>query len=129
MIGVVDPVTRTRTVLIDLDDGESAQLADGQLIRMQLEESIPTEGFQVPITSLASGSRGLWAVYAAEPVTAELRDSTERIVRSRPVEVLHSDAQTAVVRGALKSGDLIVADGVHRVVPGQRVTAATAESL
>ena len=46
-----------------------------------------------------------------------------RTVR-REVEVLQTETDRAFVRGAIADGDLIVTDGIHRVVPGQIVRLA-----
>jgi len=40
------------------------------------------------------------------------------------VEVLHVTGDRAYVRGTLNDGDRVIADGVHRVAPGTRVTEA-----
>ena len=37
------------------------------------------------------------------------------------LEVLHADESRAYVRGTLAPGDLLVSEGTHRVVAGQRV--------
>lgn len=45
----------------------------------------------------------------------------DQIVSRRDVEVLYLEGELARVRGTLDAGDLVIADGTHRVVPGQRV--------
>jgi hypothetical protein len=49
----------------------------------------------------------------------------------RIVEVLHQDGERAYVRGPVHARELIVRDGLHRVVPGQwvRVSDAGAEPI
>jgi hypothetical protein len=39
--------------------------------------------------------------------------------------VLHTETERVFVRGTLEDSDRIIADGLHRVVPGQRVLAST----
>lgn len=43
------------------------------------------------------------------------------VVERRTVEVVHTEEDRALVRGTVYPGDRIVVDGLHRVVPGQRV--------
>ena len=116
VVAQVDPATRTQTVVISIDDSFPDGIADGQLVRMKVNEKVEANGFQVPVTALASGSRGLWNVYAVEDDA-----DSGTVVRNRVVEVLHTDGEQAIVRGALYEGERIVVDGIHRVVPGQTV--------
>ena len=128
VLAEVDPVTRTQAVILEIDDGQAAELADGQLVRMRFDENLAVVGFRVPMSALASGSRGLWTVYVVDTTEegSTVRtgpDSYSKIGRisSRVVEVLHTDGSSAVIQGALYSGERVVSGGVHRVVPGQEV--------
>ncbi|MGL5940889.1 MAG: hypothetical protein ACRC2S_10925 [Waterburya sp.] len=47
--------------------------------------------------------------------------NTSRVER-RLVEVLETDGERVLVRGTLKEGDAIVADGTQRLVSGQLVS-------
>jgi len=123
VLSQVDPQTRTQTVILSILESDSSGLADGALVRLSLQETQAVEGFQVPLTALASGSRGLWTLYVVEAAEGKSRPhGNESIIAPRAVEVLHTDGDSAVVRGAVYEGETIVADGVHRVVSGQRVT-------
>ena len=42
-------------------------------------------------------------------------------VQPKAVEILHQESDRALVQGTLQAGDRIVSNGVHRLVPGQRV--------
>jgi hypothetical protein len=48
---------------------------------------------------------------------------TEGLYRAsrREVQVLYSETERVYVRGAISDGDMVVASGLHRVVPGQIV--------
>ena len=122
VIAQVDPATRTQTVVLDIDDAHVQNLADGQLARLKFSETQTIEGFRVPLTSLASGSRGLWSIYVLE---TDPNEPGRQVVRTRTVEVLHTDGDSAVIRGTVYAGDHVVAEGVHRVVPGQAVSDTT----
>ena len=112
----LDAATRTVQVVLAVDRSDAAGLIPGQIARLSLTETVPAAGFRVPVSALVPGRRGLWGVYTlGEPredgFLLELAD----------VEVLHTDAHTAFIRGPLTRGQRVVAAGVHRVVPGQVV--------
>lgn len=126
----------------------SSVLRPGNLAELRLSKQVEAEGFWLPLSALSEGERGLWRALVAEletepetePETANPHDQHEpqhaessayasdvrwRLV-SRPVQVLHVDSERVFVRGALQPGDLVVAAGLHRVVPGQWVQLAPA---
>ncbi|MEZ6040923.1 MAG: efflux RND transporter periplasmic adaptor subunit [Planctomycetaceae bacterium] len=111
----VDPTTRTQSAIIDLR-GENAFLADGQIVKLRLSESMDTDGYRVPVSALSSGSKGLWSLAVVE-TTEEGRE----IVRLRPVEVVLTEGETVVVRGAVDGGERFVRQGAHRLTDGQRI--------
>ncbi|MGB5897521.1 MAG: efflux RND transporter periplasmic adaptor subunit [Geitlerinemataceae cyanobacterium] len=117
----VDPATRTQTVILALDSSVATTLdtdvAIGAVARLELNQSSTIEGYWLPSTALVKGDRGLWTCYVAVDDAAV---SSERI-EPRPVEVIHTEGDRVLVRGTLSPGDNVVADGVHRLVPGQLV--------
>ncbi len=118
----VDPATRTRTVVLRLVDSASGYIVHGQVARLELDETVETNGFWLPTTALTKGARGLWTSYVV--VKADPGDSTQpdllRVER-RDIEVLHTESNRVLVRGTLNSGDRVISSGTHRVVPGQLV--------
>jgi RND family efflux transporter MFP subunit len=121
----VDPATRTRTVVLRLDDSAAAHVVHGQVVRLQLEETVEANGYWLPSTALTQGARGLWTSFVA--AEADPKDSTQpelfRVER-RDVEVLHTESDRVLVRGTLRSGDRVITSGTHRVVPGQSIRLA-----
>lgn len=117
VVSQVDATTRTQNAVFDIDAAQSNQLADGQLVRLKFDEPVVVDGYEVPLTALASGSRGLWTLYVVEAMDG----AEECVVSGRAVEVLHTSGERAIIRGSVFPGEKFVADGVHRVVPGQRV--------
>ncbi len=111
--GVIDMSNRTVTTVLDIDDATS--VASGSVVRMALKQTITEPGFWVPVSALTERQRGLWAVFVARPTnngwTAE----------PGTVEIVHSEGGRAFVRGAVRQGDLIITDGLHRIAPGQPV--------
>jgi RND family efflux transporter MFP subunit len=118
----VDPATRTRTVILRLEDSAVADVVHGQVVRLELEETVEASGFWLPFTALSKGTRGLWTSLVL--VEADKKDSTQGAlfrVERRDIEVLHTQSERVLVRGTLNSGEQVVASGTHRVVPGQLV--------
>ena len=63
--------------------------------------------------------RGLWTVYVLVPAQGG-EDGIARVER-RAVQILHDEAGRVFVDGTLEDGERVLAVGVDRVVPGQRV--------
>jgi len=112
----LDTTTRTVWIVLAVDRGDADGLIPGQIARLSLTETVSAAGFRVPVSALVPGRRGLWGVYT---LGAPHEDGF--LLELADVEVLHTDADTAFIRGPLTSGQRVVAAGVHRVVPGQVV--------
>ncbi len=117
LLPTVDPDTRTLTAVFELVD-PPASVRHGALARVALESRLEAEGFWVPLAALTEGHRGLWAAYVAVPEAGGL------VAERRQVELIHTEADRAFVRGTLFDGDRLVAAGVHRIVPGMPVRAS-----
>ncbi len=109
--------TRTQVVVFNLDPSAITQINPGQTVRLELVENIDTEGYWLPTESLSKGIRGLWTCY----VLTKPEGEQEYRVQQQSVEIIHQKSERALVRGTLELGDKIVANGTHRLVPGQRV--------
>jgi len=112
----LDPTTRSVTVIFQFAPQLSGRLIPGQVARLGLAIERQGDGAWIPNASLMRGSRGLWAVYVVED-----RDSDAPTIVRRDVEVLASHSTHSFVRGTITEGDLVVASGVNRIVPGNRV--------
>lgn len=132
----LDSSTRTLTVILTLDDSVAAEVAPGQIARLDLVETIPSSGYWLPTTALVKANRGLWSCYVlAEDEKGQHRgattalsslsttDSTFRVER-RDVEILHTDSERVLVRGTIQPGDQAIIKGTQRIVPGQLVRPA-----
>ncbi|MEM0979468.1 MAG: efflux RND transporter periplasmic adaptor subunit [Cyanobacteria bacterium P01_H01_bin.58] len=114
----VDPATRTQTVVFRLEAAAIPRISPGQTVRVELTETIPIDAVWLPTEALTQGIRGLWNSYVLIP-SDENPDIYE--VQPQTVEILHQDGDRVLVRGTLQPGDRIVANGTHRLVPGQPV--------
>ncbi|MEM1280288.1 MAG: efflux RND transporter periplasmic adaptor subunit [Cyanobacteria bacterium P01_H01_bin.152] len=116
----VDSDTRTQMVVFQLEPGAIARLSPGETARVELSETISTSGIWVPTQALTQDIRGLWSAYTLVPGEADAGED-RFIVEAQSLEILHQESDRVLVRGTLQAGDRIVADGVHRLVPGQQV--------
>lgn len=123
----VDPATRTRTVILQLDATAADYMVHGQIVRLQLEETVASSGFWLPTTALTEGERGLWSclVAALDKSDSSVGQAFAKIER-RDVEVLHTESDRVFVRGTLSAGDHVVTGGTHRISPGQIVRTSNA---
>ncbi|MEL6580680.1 MAG: efflux RND transporter periplasmic adaptor subunit [Cyanobacteria bacterium J06621_12] len=119
----VNANTRTQTVVFQLDPSAITRINPGQTIRLELAQEIDTEGYWLPTDALTQGIRGLWTCY----VLTESEDAENYIVKQHSVEIINQQGDRALVRGTLQPGDRIVANGTHRLVPGQQVEVASSE--
>ena len=106
----VDPITRTRTALFELQTDEP--LAFGQTARLLLKDRVEETGLWVPITTLKEGLRGQWTVLGVD---------AENIVRPLTVQVLHMQSDRVFVRGIFPEGMQLIGEGPQRVTVGQTV--------
>ena len=113
----LDPVTRTQEIVLSLNSEAAQHLVPGQVIRIEVEETIQMQGFWLSLSSLARGERGLWSAYA---VIAGQADG-EFVLEKRQIEVLHTEGDRVLVRGTLTAADKIVVDGIHKLSNNQRV--------
>jgi RND family efflux transporter MFP subunit len=117
---VRDRVTRTVDVLFDLlpsarDGGARA----GDLVEFELREFRDDEGYWLPLAALSEGERGTWSVLVT--ARADAGDEADYRIARRLVEVIHHEGERVFVTGGISPQDLLVVDGTHRVVVGQRV--------
>lgn len=106
----VDPVTRTQTAVFNI---EAQGIPVGGLIKLEVAEKVEADGYWLPLSSLTQADRGLWAVYVV---------NGQNEIERRLVDVVYTEAERVFARGTLSSGDMLVASGAQRVVPGQTVT-------
>jgi len=124
VLSEVDIATRTVTAIFAVDAPAGAVRA-GELARVDISQTIAQTGFWVPIEALTEGRRGLWALFAVVPPERATGDAPAAdnlgMLERRTVQLLHTDASKAFVRGTLEPGDVYVVRGTHRLVPGQEV--------
>ena len=108
----IDAATRTLTAVFTLPPQHAVPV--GAVVTLALQERVGEAGFWVPVSALTAADRGLWGLYVA---------NRQDVIERRVVEVLHTEADRAYVRGTLSDADRVVHTGVQRIVPGQAVSA------
>jgi multidrug efflux pump subunit AcrA (membrane-fusion protein) len=111
----LDPMTRTRNVILTIAQDKSSQLVPGQVARLTVPIRLDEQGYWVPSNSLLRSARGLWSVLVAT------ESATGHTLESREVEAIHFDGERVLIRGTITPGEQVVAAGSHRVVVGQVV--------
>ncbi len=117
----------TRTVPVRLELITTASLLDGSLIQLTLTEQINQSGYWIPTAAITDGLRGLWTVYAAVPSNVNNDNKTFRI-EPRSVQVHYTDSDRLFILADLTDISWLIADGLHRFVPGQQVRQVNALS-
>ncbi|MFK7770067.1 MAG: efflux RND transporter periplasmic adaptor subunit [Mariniblastus sp.] len=130
----LDRMTRTQTVIFRLKnlpnnsskneskaDALGALPALGQIVRLELPLSAG-DGMWIPRTALIQSTEGIWAVFKIEQVATQSPEQQKQwIVVRKNVSVERIDSDRVLVTGEISTGDSIVAEGVHRLTPGQNV--------
>ncbi len=130
----VDPITRNRSMDVQMEPNSDVII--GQVVTLRLKQPQSRDnGYWIPTSALAKGSRGLWSVYAiastlpkidsAPPSGQPFTHTTAFRIERRDIQIERADGDLTRVTGMIRIGDRIVSDGVHRVSPGVLVRLAT----
>lgn len=115
----IDPTSRTVTGVFTIkpeNPTDAHPVAYGAVIELELRSRVGEPGYWAPLASLTEAERGLWAVYVL---------ADDNLVERRLVEVIHTEATQAFVRGTLQDGERLITSDASRIVPGQRVLPAS----
>lgn len=118
--------TRTALVTFTIEGGVTDAIADGSLVTARIPYRVEAPGFWLPLRALTADVRGLWRVYKLGNRERVLGPAS---VTFENVQILYSENDRAFVSGTVNDGDLLVAKGVERVVPGQTVEVTAIESV
>tara|TARA_X000000950_G_scaffold108205_1_gene136318 strand:+ start:27037 stop:28167 length:1131 start_codon:yes stop_codon:yes gene_type:complete len=113
--GVIETTGRTVSAIFDVPADQG--ISPGAVARLSMLQQIDQPGFWIPVSAMTEANRGLWSVYAVID-----GDDGRKHIEKRLVDIIHSEADRAFVRGALQDGDLFVMEGLQRLVPGVAVT-------
>ncbi len=100
----------------------------GDLATLTVDAIEYETGFWLPLTALTESARGLWACFVAVQVDYNARVGTEtHRLRRRELEIIHHNADRVYVRGTLNDGELVIVEGLHRLVQDLPVRLAAEE--
>jgi RND family efflux transporter MFP subunit len=117
----VDPINRTIQLRLVLS--EKMTSLNGQLVRVSIKRLVNKTGFWLPINAITDGIRGQWNIFIAKE-----KGNNEFILQAETIQVIHATKDQVFVTGLSKNSHHIVADGLHRLVPGQTVKASKKEN-
>jgi multidrug efflux system membrane fusion protein len=106
----VDAPTGTVRLRATVENKDRA-LWPGQYTRVKIRVPADAPVLAVPASAVNQGPNGAYVYVLAAGDTAE----------QRPITVVRTDAEHAVVTSGVKAGELIIVDGQSRVIPGARV--------
>lgn len=122
----ISAITRTVPVRLSLTNTRSV---DGSLVKLIINEQIQQAGYWVPLNSITDGMRGLWTVYAVieEENRNKGTENNDRLYRieARAVQIEYTKGHDVFITADLENIEWIVADGLHRFVPGQIIRSNT----
>ncbi len=117
----------TRVVqVIAVPVSSSIELREADLVEVSINQQINTPGYWLPVSALTENARGLWSCLVAVPLNEsdEQLPATHRLVR-RDLEILALEEDRLFVSASFNGEEQLVVNGVHRVVPQQRVNIDT----
>ncbi len=107
-----------RTVQLRLTLIEQIKNFNGDLARITINKNIAQSGYWLPLNAITDGVRGQWNIYLAQNNTSE-----QYQLASTTIQLLHTTENHVFIKGLPKGKHIILADGLHRYVPGQIVKA------
>ena len=111
---------QNRTVNIRLLPEQNIAFFNGQLAKVNINETLEQVGFWLPLSALTDGIRGQWNIFTV--IGTEQPDLFE--IHKHTVNVLYSNKQQAFVTGLPAQPQQIIASGLQRLVAGQLVRKA-----
>lgn len=107
---LVDPANGTLLLKAEFDNADG-RLWPGAYVEARLELEVKRAAIVVPSPAVNSGQKGTY-VYVMNA------DSTAAI---RPVKIVRSDDEFALIGDGLAPGEIVITDGQFRLAPGGRV--------
>ncbi len=114
----ITPETRTITLRYKLANSQA--LFSGELAYLKQEITYEKSGFWLPLSGLTEGLKGSWNVFVALPEKGDYK------VARRAVELIYAKENQVYVTGDLADQDLLITQGLHKIVVGQAISPAQA---
>ena len=94
------------------------------VVELRFREAVETPGCWLPLNALQGGIGDTWYVFAVV-FNADANGNQDFRAEVRPVDIRLLQNGEAFVESVLTSGESVIVDGTHRIVPGQQVTPVT----
>ncbi|MCC6509853.1 MAG: efflux RND transporter periplasmic adaptor subunit [Pirellulaceae bacterium] len=117
VVAQVDEATRSQEVVATLALTPEDKVVPGDIARMEVARSLTVEGFWLDTAAVMQAQRGLWECYVIELD----KSGDVGVAVRRSVEILQTEGNRVLVRGAIRTGDRVVVSAIHRLSAGQRV--------
>ena len=112
----LDSSSRTLALTLNITDNQEARSWNyGEVVEVQFFLATNRDGFWLPYSALQRAPGGLWSVFVLEG------GGEQQKVASRTVRLVQLEDELALASGSIAEGELIVLDGLNRIVPGQLV--------
>jgi multidrug efflux pump subunit AcrA (membrane-fusion protein) len=122
----IESTVGSKTVSLQITSSlEADTWSYGQSVKIRFFLPTTKSGFWLPLTALNRESSGLWSVLVvpkrddSPETTAD--EPAEFLVDRKILELVQLEDDWALVEGSLQNGERVIVNGLHRVVPGQRV--------
>ncbi len=117
VVAQVDETTRSQEVIATLSLTPENKVVPGDIARLEVARSLPVEGYWLDTSAVVQAQRGLWECFVIEPdKSGELG-----VAARRSIEILQTEGNRVLVRGAVREGERVVVSAVHRLSIGQKV--------
>ena len=90
----------------------------GSTVECRFNMRTTETGFWVPLEALNHSGRGIWSVMVLDPMSNQTEERLGKIEK-RLVQIKQVQDQRVLIDGGIKAGELVIANGLHRVVIGQ----------
>lgn len=111
----LDVASQTQRIDCEFIADPEADWTFGDAVEVRFDLQSQRSGFWLPYSALKRATNGLWTAFVA------VGNGDPRIVERRTLTVELPQGQFVLVRGALAEGDLVIVDGLNRIVAGQTV--------
>lgn len=88
-------------------------------VEARFDFQVDRSGYWLPLTALCRTAEGLWSVFVV--VSDDVSNKPPGRIARKLVRIVQLSDALALIDGDFDEGEIVVANGTHRVVPGQTV--------
>ena len=111
------------TLGLSADSEKTTTTMFGQTVKVEFLSTTAADGFWIPQSALIGQSNGLWSILVvsgAENARGQ-NAKEEGLVEQKLLEVISIKDDWVFVDANLSAEELVISNGSHRIVPGQRI--------